>query len=141
MGLRDAFRSRRSDRDPGDDAGTGGLQDLTGDEAEATWFAPRIDGEYVSGADASGGAAGGPADGLRFVPGGKVHYRPGVAGTGPWTGDYTGAGRFSVQAPFERPITFAVLELGPDVFTARRTDTRDRSAVTVTYRFDGPPAG
>ncbi|MTD13263.1 hypothetical protein GIS00_04785 [Nakamurella sp. YIM 132087] len=120
---------------------------LRGDEPTATWFRPRMDGSYVA---PSG-------ERLRFVSWSRVELVP-ADGSAPATGEYTGAGRFTVQARFERPVIFAVAEPDPgpeteagtgtpgvadlpppDHFVARRTDGRDRS--TADVRYDFRPAG
>ncbi|GGM07806.1 hypothetical protein [Nakamurella endophytica] len=134
MRLRDAFRSRRGDDDPDEGSGPVDVSAIEGDESESASFQPRTDGDYIGEVGSAGR--------LRFLPGGRVQYRPdGAAGSEPWPGEYTPAGRFSVQQRFERPITFTVLSSSADAFTARRTDTRDRSADTLGYRFEPPTAG
>jgi hypothetical protein len=127
---------------------------ITGDVPQATWFRPRTDGVYL--ADPP------PGDGpefLRFLPNRRVLLLtdPETLGDGSSqlagapVGEFTGGGRFRVQARFERPVVFAVAEPDPDAqpatgeqldsFDARRTDTRPGGGTSaVTYRFRPFPA-
>jgi hypothetical protein len=142
VGLKDTFRSLR---------GSGGRdrmveEPIAGDLPAAMWFRPRTDGVYT---DQAG------VEFLRFLPNRRVLLLTDPATldasssqlSGAPSGEYTGGGRFAVQARFERPVVFAVPE--PDVapetpvppgqleeFAARRTDTRPGGdSTTVTYRF------
>ena len=134
MGLRDALRSLRG-------GATSPAEELVSDaEApEPTWFQPRYDGRYdavLAGAQVS----------LRFLPGGKVFesdgtdLTPGPEQQNPCRGEYTAAGRFNVQRRFERIISYAVLEMQPDGFQARRINAADRSSVELPFSFV-PDAG
>ena len=132
MGLRDAFRSLRG--------GTTGPTEefLSDDEApEPSWFQPRYDGRYHAarpGADDSGVS-------LRFLPGGKVFEStgadttPGPEQQNPCRGEYTAAGRFNVQRRFERIISYAVRDMQPDAFLARRIDGADRTTAELSFSF------
>jgi hypothetical protein len=146
MGILDALRGRKSRNDDGDDDKT---EIGPGDPAapEPTVFRPRTDGIYLTipdsgAAQGSGSAVAGHA--LQFT-GARVREVSGVtdqqaaaaalAGPDVRTGDYTPTGRFSVGAPFEMLVTFAVTEIGDDHFTARRTDAADRSTAELRYAF------
>lgn len=132
MGLKDALRSLRG-------GGTSPTEEAISDaEApEPTWFQPRYDGKY----DAELAAAAGGRVSLRFLPGGKVYESAGTQATpgpeeeNPCRGEYTAAGRFNVQRRFERMITYAVLDMLPDGFHARRIDGADRSTVELSFAF------
>ncbi len=136
MGLRDALRSLRGST-------TSPAEELVSDaEApEPTWFQPRYDGRYDAALDASRVS-------LRFLPGGKVFESagtdttPGPEQQNPCRGDYTAAGRFNVQRRFERIISYAVLEMQPDGFHARRINGADRSTAELVFSFvaDAGPA-
>lgn len=83
---------------------------------------------------------------LRFLPGGRVFESapdasPGPQDPNPCRGEYTGAGRFNVQRRFERIISYAVLEMLPDGFTARRIDGADRSTKELMFSFVADGAG
>ena len=138
MGLKDAFRSLRGDRI----AASGGLEEAAhSDVPEPMLFRPRYDGTYHGRDD-----AGAPQGFLRFS-GGRVYFAPadtaaevietvlGRANPDPWSGDYTPAGRFTVQRRFERPVIHTVLEFGGDTFRARRTSTATNETSELTYTF------
>jgi hypothetical protein len=107
---------------------------------EPTWFQPRHDGRYDASLTDSRLS-------LRFLPGGKVFESRGVDVTpgpeqqNPCRGEYTAAGRFNVQRRFERIISYAVLEMQPDGFHARRIDAADRSTVELSFSFVPDNAG
>ncbi len=133
MGLRDAWKSLRG----GDK--TAAEVDISDAEApEPTWFQPRYDGTYDGDADS---AAPGVRLQLRFLPGGKVFEStdadatPGPEQPNPCRGEYTAAGRFNVQRRFERIISYAVLDLEPAGFLARRINAADRSTVELHFVF------
>lgn len=142
MGIRDALKSLRGEKGAGGKAEA--EQDITEGEApEPTWFLPRYDGSYLGGADSAGP---GTQVLLRFLPGGKVFEstgssapdmepQPGPEQQNPCRGEYTAAGRFNVQRQFERIISYAVLEMEPDGFFARRINGADRSTVELHFRF------
>lgn len=129
MGLRDALRSLRG-------SATSPAEELISDaEApEPTWFQPRYDGRYEAALQDS------PVS-LRFLPGGKVFESRGTDATpgpeqqNPCRGEYTAAGRFNVQRRFERIVSYAVLEMQPDAFQARRIDAADRSTAELSFSF------
>src|ERR1700712_4418281 len=137
MGIRDALKSLRG----GDRAG-GAEQNITDDEApEPTWFQPRFDGRYDADLDGAGDQAGvGAPITLRFLPGGKVFESSRAddpaAPQDPCRGEYTAAGRFNVQRKFERIISYAVLEMEPEGFLARRINGADRSTAELHFRFE-----
>ena len=134
MGLRDALRSLRG-------GATSPAEEPVSDaEApEPTWFQPRYDGRYAA-------ELGDSRLSLRFLPGGKVFESegdddtPGPEQQNPCRGEYTAAGRFNVQRRFERIISYAVLEMQPDGFRARRINGADRSTAELSFSFvpDGP---
>ncbi len=78
---------------------------------------------------------------LRFQPRGKVVESPVTDGTvepderNPCQGEYTAAGRFNVQRQFERIISYAVLEMEPEGFFARRINAADRSTAELHFVF------
>ena len=122
-------------------------EDTDTEAPEPTWFQPRYDGKYDGGPDSAG-----PAHRvlLRFVPGHRVFEStdadPGPQQSNPCRGEYTGAGRFSVQRQFERIVSYAVLEMEPEGFFARRINSADRSTTELHFVFvaDRPteqPAG
>jgi hypothetical protein len=128
MGILDALRGRKAgdgNNNDGDDGGRVG----PGDPAapDPTNFKPRTDGSYV--ADGSS---------LRFG-GGKVRESADDSDAVVRSGDFTSSGRFSVSAPFEMLVTFAVTDIADDSFVARRTSVADRTSAELTYRFR--PAG
>lgn len=131
MGLRDALKSLRG----GEAAKEEDISDA--DAPEPTWFQPRSDGSYAADlASAVGGQVG-----LRFLAGHRVFETtggPGASGPeepNPCRGEYTAAGRFSVQRRFERIVTYAVLEMTTDGFRARRIDAADRSTAELDFGF------
>ncbi len=132
MGIRDALKSLRGiDKNAAE-------EDISDAEApEPTWFQPRYDGSY----DAAGPADAVPAVRLRFLPGGKVFESsdadatPGPEQQNPCRGEYTPAGRFNVQRQFERIVSYAVLELEPEGFLARRIDAADRTTAELHFVF------
>lgn len=137
MGIRDALRSIRGiPKDVAEDAA-----DV--ETPEPTWFQPRDDGSY----DTEATGTGGPARRLRFVPGGRVFESdvadaaPGPEQPTPCRGEYTGAGRFSVQRRFERIVSYTVLEMeaggvtGRPGFLARRIDSADRTTAELQFFF------
>ena len=134
MGLRDALRSLRGGATaPAEES----ISD--GEAPEPTWFQPRYDGRFTAA----------PADmpvSLRFLPGGRVFESigdtaPGPHEANPCSGEYTGAGRFNVQRRFERIISYAVLEMQLDGFTARRIDGADRTTAELTFSFVADHSG
>lgn len=147
MRLRDTFRSRRGE---GQGAEPGGLQSAAGgaEVAEPASFAPRSDGYYRATVATDGGSPSGdgaPTGYLRFL-GTRVFWAPGdtpeaeLAGTlgpgrDPWVGDYTPAGRFTVQRRFERPVIHTVLGSGAGFFLARRTAVADQDTAVLRYAF------
>jgi hypothetical protein len=50
-------------------------------------------------------------------------------------GDFTQSGRFSVQATFERPITYALLAADDDGYTVRRTNSGTATTHQVKLVF------
>ncbi|WP_029136181.1 hypothetical protein [Nakamurella lactea] len=134
MGILDALRGRKSGDDHNnadENAAGGGGQVGPGDPAapDPTNFQPRTDGSYLA-----------EGSGLRFGNGKVTETDGGPDSTPARVGDYTPTGRFSVSAPFEMLVTFAVTAVGDDYFVARRTSVADRSSVELTYRFR-PSAG
>ncbi len=144
MGLRDALKSLRGG------STHGALEDISvADAPDPDWFRPRFDGSYRVPADAAA-AAGAGAHGieLRFLPSGRVAESadPDESDAGsanPCQGEYTAAGRFNVQRRFERIISYAVLEMQPDGFIARRINAADRSTAELPFTFapDVPAQG
>ncbi len=148
MGIRDALKSLRGGEKSGGEKGAGGQgkaeQDITeGDAPEPTWFQPRFDGSYLGGADTAGPGA---QLSLRFLPGGRVFEStasgtpgadgpPGPEEENPCRGEYTAAGRFNVQRKFERIISYAILEMEPTGFFARRINGADRSTIELHFLF------
>ena len=132
MGLKDVFRSLRGGTT---DEAEQLLSDA--DAPEPTWFQPRFDGNYEATADSLNQS---PVQ-LRFLPSGKVFesteadVAPGPEQQNACRGEYTAAGRFNVQRPFERIITYAVLEMETAGFRARRINAADRSTVELTFTF------
>lgn len=135
MSLRDTFRSiRKGGADnPQEDA-------ARSDVPDPEVFAPRSDGVYDGGTDPDGKGTGLY---LRFS-GNRVRESLGQAsaqaardalGSAKLVGDYTSTGRFSVQAPFERPIVYTVLASDEIGFTARRTNSGTASTREITYAF------
>ena len=135
MSLRDTLRAMRKGGadDPQEDA-------ARSDVPEPEVFQPRSDGVYDGGPDPDGDGTGLY---LRFS-GNRVRESLGHAsaqearaalGTTTLVGDYTSTGRFSVQAPFERPIVYTVLASDDSGFTARRTNSGTSSTQEVTYAF------
>jgi len=143
MSLRDTFRSLRK----------GGVDDVDvpDDAPEPGDFHPRSDGIYDGGDDPDH-----PGSGiyLRFS-GTRVREVVGLAdaeaaraalvgesaATGTLVGDYTQSGRFSVQAAFERPITYALLAADDDGYTVRRTNSGTATTHQLRLLFvpDPPP--
>ncbi len=145
MGLRDAFRTLRGAgrADPLEEEAS------AASEPEPDWFIPRYDGLYDGGADPT---APGANTILRFFPGGRVFEAtvdpssplpsPGPHEQDPRGGEYTAAGRFTVQRRFERAVVYTVIEVQPDGFTTRRITSADRGTAEHTYLFrpDSPPS-
>ena len=131
MGIRDTLKSLRGgDKNKAE-------EDITEQEApEPTWFQPRFDGSYVAGIDSGDH---GVEIALRFLPGGKVFESAVADGAAvpdpqnPCRGEYTAAGRFNVQRQFERIISYAVLEMEPEGFFARRINGADRSTAELHF--------
>ncbi len=135
MSLRDTFRSIRKSGadDPQEDA-------ARSDVPEPEVFRPRSDGVYDGGADPDGEGTG---LFLRFS-GNRVREvlghtsaeaaRDALTST-KQVGDYTSTGRFSVQAPFERPIVYTVLASDDAGFTVRRTNSGTGSTREIRYAF------
>lgn len=152
MGILDALRGRKSRNDDGDNGDNGTTEIGPGDPAapDPTDFRPRTDGIYLAfpdtggTTDATGSTVPAVGHALQFT-GSRVREVSGVTdqnaavaaltGSEVRTGDYTSTGRFSVSAPFEMLVTFAVTEIGDDHFTARRTDAKDRSTAELRYAF------
>ncbi len=145
MGIRDTLKSLRGGDKDGDR--NQAEQDITDvDAPDPTWFQPRFDGSYLGGAASAGP---GMQVVLRFLPGGKVlesstaasgsSEAPGFDQQNPCRGEYTPAGRFTVQRQFERIISYAVLEMEPEGFLARRINGADRSTAELHFTF--APAG
>lgn len=93
--------------------------------AEISEFTPRQDGDYRN-------AAAGLF--LRFA-------RPVVTETDTAIaevahGEFTTAGRFTVQRRFGRPIVYTVLDGSDDALTVRRTDTATREAAQLEFTFE-----
>lgn len=145
MSLRDTFRSLRRG---GDSDG----EDLPDDAPEPGEFQPRSDGVYDGGEDPDRPDA---RIYLRFT-GNRVRELVGASSadqarvalaaaasqTGLLVGDYTNSGRFSVQAPFERPVTYAVLGADDAGFAVRRTNsgTATTHRTVLTFVPDPPPS-
>ena len=155
MRLRDTFRSRRGDERGEEEGGEQeGLQSAAGgaEAAEPTVFAPRSDGYYRATALTEGDGPShddAPAGYLRFL-GTRVFWAPGSTGQAelatvlapgrdPWVGEYTPAGRFTVQRRFERPVVHTVLGSGDGFFLARRTAVSHQDTDVVRYTFVAPP--
>lgn len=136
MGLRDVFRSLRGTGTP---SGGNGEEDISSADpaTEPTWFQPRTDGLYEARFP-----AGGDSVRLRFLPGGTVLEFAGsqpnldAEPRDPCRGEYTGAGRFTVQRRFERMISYAVLEMTDLGFDARRIDGADGSTAELGFQFE-----
>ena len=142
MGLRDAFRSRKGETD------NTGLEDAAGGEhaEDPIRFTPRYDGRYhgeIRLADQAEPVR--SAGWLRFS-GPRAFWAPaGVAeddldaalapGQDAWTGEYTPAGRFTVQRRFERPVIHTVLDVDDDGFLARVTAPTPAETGMVRYHF------
>jgi hypothetical protein len=133
MGIRETLKSLRG----GDKSKA--EEEITEQEApEPTWFQPRFDGSYAAGFDSGDH---GVEVALRFLPGGKVFESPVNDGAAvpdaqnPCRGEYTAAGRFNVQRRFERIISYAVLEMEPAGFFARRINGADRSTAELHFVF------
>lgn len=133
MGLRDALKSLRGTKSADADA------EISEAEApDATWFQPRHDGVYEAAPQSSSPSA--VRIQLRFLAGGKVvESRDADHALGSqdsqFRGEYTPAGRFNVQRQFERIISYAVLDIEPDAFLARRINTADRDTVELRFAF------
>ena len=133
MGIRDTLKSLRGGEK------NKAEEDITEGEApEPTWFQPRFDGSYMARIDSGDHRV---EVALRFLPGGKVFESPVIDGSAvpdqqnPCRGEYTAAGRFNVQRQFERIISYAVLEMEPEGFFARRIDGADRSTAELHFVF------
>ena len=134
MSLKDSFRAlRRSEPEPEEDA-------ATSDVADPMAFSPRSDGLYDGGESPDEAGSGLY---LKFV-GRKVSEAVGPTSVGDAqaafatadaVGDFTPAGRFTVQARFERPVIYTVLATSDRGFTARRTDTAVGSSHEIEYVF------
>ena len=145
MGWRDALKPRRSEPlgEPQD------INSIAADEPEPDWFKPKTNGTYV------GGDPYGRFRYLRFGLNGKVYLASGASAAGttaearvllgpdnrdPTVGQYTGAGRFSVQRKFERAIICTVLTADDNGFEARVTSTGPASSGQYRYTFEPDPA-
>jgi hypothetical protein len=141
MGWRDAIKSLK----PGHGEPAGEPQDITAiasDEPEPEWFKPKNSGTYV------GGDPDGKFRYLRFLLTGRVYLasgpesaadaRPllGPENPDPTVGQYTPAGRFTVQRRFERPIVCTVLDLDESGLTARVTATGTATSGEYRYTFE-----
>lgn len=138
MGWRDALKPRKSS-----EALTGeeDISSITSDEPEPDWFRPADNGTYV------GGSPDGQFRYLRFGINGKVYLADGASSAAaarpllgpdnpdPTVGQYTAAGRFSMQKRFDRPIVCTVLALHDDGFTARVTCTNPGTNSSGEYRY------
>ena len=144
MSLRDTFRSlRRGDESEG--------EEIPEDASEPGEFRPRSDGVYDGGEDPDHPDA---RIYLRFTGNrvrelvgsssaeeARVAIGSGPSGSGVLVGDYTNSGRFSVQAPFERPVTYAVLAADDAGFTVRRTNSGTATTHQTVLAFvPDPPA-
>lgn len=135
MGLLDIFRSLRGTGTPN---GGNAEEDISGADpaTEPTWFQPRTDGSYDARCPAVGGGVR-----LRFLPGGTVLEFAGSQPTSdaeqsdPCRGEYTAAGRFTVQRRFERMISYAILEMTGNGFDARRINGADGSTAQLSFQF------
>jgi hypothetical protein len=143
MSLRDTFRSLRR-------GGESDEPEVPDDAPEPGEFRPRSDGVYDGGEDPDHPDA---HIYLRFT-GNRVRelvgsssaeeasaaLRAQPSGTGVLVGDYTNSGRFSVQAPFQRPVTYAVLAADEAGFTVRRTNsgTATTHQTVLTFVPDPP---
>ena len=152
VGLKDALRSLRGH---GEDRDAPMEEAADSDVPEPMTFRPRYDGIYHGTVQDSGE----PGGHLRFS-GNKVRYAPpDTAATAvvaavaadaadPWIGDYTPAGRFTVQRRFERPVIHTVLQTDGDSFLARCTSGAGDGTAVLVYALDpdgipqaGPPSG
>jgi len=134
MGLRDRLLGARSGdrRSDADGASSGTEYDAAAGSAlsgtmELTEFAPRQDGDYRC---TTRGLY------LRFA-------RPIVTETAgvdaqPARGEFTTAGRFTVQRPFGRPIVYTVLHDGGNdaALVVRRTDAATGAAERLDFAFE-----
>jgi hypothetical protein len=143
MSLRDTFRSLRRGGDSDE-------SEVPDDAPEPGEFRPRSDGVYDGGQDPDHPDA---RIYLRFT-GNRVRELVGSSsadearsalgsqpsGAGVLVGDYTNSGRFRVQAPFERPVTYAVLAADDANFTVRRTNsgTATTHQTVLTFVPDAP---
>lgn len=138
MGIRDALKSLRGGEKTNGDKHKGEADITEAEAPEPTWFVPRYDGVYLAPAPSAGP---GTDVALRFLPGGKVFessdgsLRPGPEQQNPCRGEYTAAGRFNVQRQFERIISYAVLEMEPEGFYARRINGADRTTAELHFLF------
>ncbi len=130
MGLRDRLRGKRTDGHgaessvDGYDAAAG--PGLSG-TVELTEFAPRQDGDYrCAERDLY----------LRFAR--PIVTETTGADTSPARGEFTTAGRFTVQRPFGRPIVYTVLHDGENdaALVVRRTDAATREAERLEFVFE-----
>jgi hypothetical protein len=142
MSLRDTFRSLRR-------GGESDEPEVPDDAPEPGEFRPRSDGVYDGGEDPDHPDA---RIYLRFT-GNRVRELVGssspdearttlgsaASGTGFLVGDYTNSGRFSVQAPFERPVTYAVLAADDAGFTVRRTNSGTATTHQTVLTFVPDP--
>ncbi len=145
MSLRDTFRSLRH-------GGKSDEPEVPDDAPEPGEFRPRSDGVYDGGEDPDHPDA---RIYVRFT-GNRVRELVGSSsadearsalsvgqpGAGVLIGDYTNSGRFSVQARFERPVTYAVLAADDAGFTVRRTNsgTATTHQTVLTFLPDPPPS-
>jgi hypothetical protein len=142
MSLRDTFRSLRR-------GGESDGEEIPDDAPEPGEFGPRSDGVYDGGQDPD------HPDGriyLRFT-GNRVRELVGSStadqarialtsrptGVGVLVGEYTTSGRFSVQAPFERPVTYAVLAADDAGYTVRRTNSGTATTHQTVLTFVPDP--
>ncbi len=139
MGWRDALKALKPDGPPGEP------QDITSmvsDEPDPDWFKPKTNGTYVCDSDDARFRY------LRFWINGRVYFasgpdsaaeaRPllGPENSDPTVGQFTPAGRFSVQRKFERPIVCTVVAAADTGFDARITSTETNSSAVCSYTFE-----
>ena len=142
MGLRDAFRSRKGE------AESTGLEDAAGGEHadDPIRFTPRFDGRYQGRPDPADQVGSTPVSGWLRFSGPRAFWAPAstaeseldaalAPGRDAWTGEYTPAGRFTVQRRFERPVIHTVLEVEDDGFLARVTAPTPAESGMIRYTF------
>lgn len=93
--------------------------------AEITDFTPRQDGDYHC---VELGCF------LRFARPAVTETMPSTAGVA--RGEFTTAGRFTVQRPLSRPVVYTVLAFDAVSITARRTDTATGTSAEYEFVFE-----